>query len=93
MERILSPSNAPATVGHFRPEQIARRSTWARIDDRNLKMAALHVVHVVPANGSTVTIVNPQDPGTVDADGWVGWVERPGMTVYDVGGTTKRRMP
>ena len=67
-ESIMSPSNAPAIVEQLRPEQIAHRSTWSAVPDDQVAMAAAHIVHVYPANASTITTVNPLDPGTV-ADG------------------------
>lgn len=85
MERITSPSNYPPRVGKLRPEQIAQRSTWGRVPDRQSAMAAAHIVHVMPAGASTVTHLNPMDPGTVSRtspddrhDGYIGWLERDG---------------
>lgn len=50
-------------VGRFRPEQIAHQSTWARVPDSDTTFAAMHMIHVIPSNGSTETRVNPLDPG------------------------------
>lgn len=61
---IGSPSNWPARVVNLRDEQVAHRSTWAAVPDNLVGDAALHVVHVVPQGFSTVTYVNPVDPGT-----------------------------
>jgi hypothetical protein len=82
-ESIMSPSTHPGSVGKFRPEQIAQRTTWRRVPDEQTAIAAMHVIHVVPHNGSTITALNPLDPGTVadggaDADGMgYGWLHRP----------------
>lgn len=71
------PLTYPAAVGRLRPEQIATRSTWARVPDNETRTAAMHAIHIVPANGSTITEVNPLDPGTTeDADPPL-WLERP----------------
>lgn len=50
-------------VGRFRTKQIAQQKTWAVIPDEFTTIAAMHIVHVVPSNGSTETQVNPVDPG------------------------------
>lgn len=50
-------------VGRFRQEQIAQQSTWTRVPQEIRVWADMHVVHIVPENGSTTTIVNPVDPG------------------------------
>lgn len=82
-ESIMSPSTNPGSVGKFRPEQIAQRTTWSRVPDEQTALAAMHVIHVVPANGSTIAVMNPLDPGTIvdggaDSDGQgPGWLRRP----------------
>lgn len=76
-ETVSSPSNYPAAVGRFRPEQIAQRATWGVVPDDQMRTAAMHAVHVVPANGSTVTEVNPLDPGTVDDADPALWLDTP----------------
>lgn len=85
MERLQSPSNYPAQVGKLRPEQIAQRSTWGRVPDAQSALAAMHVIHVAPAGSTTVTRLNPLDPGTVSRgapddrhDAYIGWFERAG---------------
>lgn len=83
MERLNSPSNYPPSVGKFRDEQIATRRTWSRVPDAQTAAAAMHVIHVIPAGASTVTHLNPLDPGTVadagldNGDAGLGWLERP----------------
>lgn len=77
-ETIMSPSNSPGSVGKFAPEQVRNRMTWAVVPDDETAVAAMHVVHVVPANGSTLTIVNPCDPATVADTAAGGYLERPG---------------
>lgn len=80
-EHIMSPSNHPPALGRFTAGQIAQRSTWARVPDEQTALAAMHVIHIVPAHGSTITELNPLDPGTTDdnADtaGGPGWLDRP----------------
>ena len=76
-ESIDTPSNYPPAVGRFRPEQIATRSTWNVVPDDQARTAAMHAVHIVPANGSTVTEVNPLDPGTTEDADPALWLERP----------------
>lgn len=51
------------SVGKFRPEQIATQKTWDRVPDGDTTFAAMHVIHVVPKDNTTVTRVNPVDPG------------------------------
>lgn len=53
----------PGMVGRLRQEQIAQQSTWTRIPEGQRIFADMHVIHVVPENGSTTTQVNPTDPG------------------------------
>lgn len=62
MERMKS-VGVPGLVGRFRPEQIAHQSTWTRIPDSDTTFASMHVIHMVAANGSTETRVNPVDAG------------------------------
>lgn len=82
-ETVSSPSNWPAGVCNFRPEQIAHRSTWSRVPDQpRSPLGALNMVTMTGRGASTSTVLNPLDPGTVDdasaADGGPGWLERPG---------------
>jgi len=67
-ETISSPSNAPAAgaVNLFRPDQIATRATWHHIPDRASYLGALHAIDQTRRGATTVTVVNPLDPGTVD---------------------------
>jgi hypothetical protein len=53
----------PGQVGRLRQEQIAQQSTWTRVPDSARLVASMHIVHIVPSNGSTETWVNPTDPG------------------------------
>ena len=81
----------PPAVGRLRPEQIAQMSTWDRVPDAQSELAALHIIHVTPAGGTTVTHLNPLDPATdlVAGDGddpYIGWVARPGA----LGAVTRR---
>lgn len=78
MERLpVAPINYPPAVGRFRPEQIAQRSTWGVVRDDERRTTAMHVIHIVPANGSTITEVNPLDPGTTEDADPPSWLERP----------------
>lgn len=81
-ESIMSPSNHPPAIGRFTPAQIAQRSTWARVPDQQTSVAAMHIIHVRPVHGSTITELNPLDPGTVDdatdaGEYGPGWLSRP----------------
>ena len=60
----------PATVGKFRPEQIANMETWGRVRDPEATLAAVHTIHMVPTNRSTTTYVNPLDPGDDSNTDW-----------------------
>lgn len=75
-------SNYPPRVGKLTADQIAQQSTWDGVPDRDSAAAAMHLIHVVPSNGSTETTLNPLDPGTLsDDDGdRPGWRRRPGST-------------
>lgn len=53
----------PGMVGKRTMAQIARASTWTMVPEGDRVFADMHIVHVVPANGSTETQVNPTDPG------------------------------
>lgn len=80
MERIPADYNYPPGAGKLRPEQIAQRSTWARVPDRETTLAAMHAIHVAPMGASTVTHLNPLDPGTVadtEVDRGPGWLVGP----------------
>lgn len=81
MDRL--PDTLPPVSGKLRPDQIAQRGTWAGIPDDQVATSAMQIIHVVPSNGTTVTTVNPLDPGTISAptdDGTadtLGWLDRP----------------
>jgi hypothetical protein len=62
MERMPSVGVA-GQVGRFRPEQIAQQSTWTVVPEGQRVIASMKIIHVVPANASTLTYVNPLDPG------------------------------
>lgn len=62
MERMMQ-IGYPPSVGKRRPEQIAQQKTWTVVPENQRVEMSMHVVHVVPANGSTCTYVNPLDPG------------------------------
>ena len=59
----------PPSINKFRPEQIAHISTWDGIEDANKGVAAMSRITVVPDGYSTITYVNPLDPGS-ETDSW-----------------------
>ena len=63
-------------VGKLTDAQIAERMTWAQVPDSQVALAAMHVTHVRPVNGSTVVHVNPTDPAT-EGDVSNGYLVRP----------------
>jgi hypothetical protein len=62
MEKMFAIGQQPS-VNKFRPDQIAQQSTWTRIPEAQRTVASMRIIHIVPSNGSTVTYVNPIDPG------------------------------
>lgn len=62
MERMQT-VYGPGMIGRLRQEQIAQQSTWTRVPEADRITADMHVIHVIPSNGSTETRVNPLDPG------------------------------
>ena len=62
MERMKS-VYVPGQVCRYRPEQVANQANWGIIPEEEATFASMHLIHVVPANGSTETRVNPLDPG------------------------------
>jgi len=79
VNRLLEAQSSAAYfgIGKLRPEQIAQMSTWSAVpDDQNI-LAAMHIIHVAPAGRTTITTLNPTDPGT-DAGPDRGWLARPG---------------
>jgi len=80
IEAITSPSIADGPgqlVGKLRDSQIGWRGTWAQIPDQFPMETPMHTVHIVPLNGSTLTAINPVDPGTVADDGMPCHLVRP----------------
>jgi len=80
IEAISSPSSpiGPGLMGKLRDDQLQARGTWASIPDQYPMESHMHSIHIVPLNGSTITLVNPLDPGTVDDDRMPCHLERPG---------------
>jgi len=84
LETITSPDPGfPGGVGRFRDVQVANRVQWQVIPDDQTMLASLHTVNVQPAGATTITRVNPLDPGsTIDSGGGVEneprWLVRPG---------------
>ena len=62
MEKMMN-IGRPPSVGKFRPEQIAQQSTWTVVAPKDRQNVAMHLIRIVPSNGSTLTYVNPVDPG------------------------------
>lgn len=62
MERMAN-IGYPPSVGKFKDSQIAQQSTWTVIPEGQRVVASMHIIHQIPANGSTCTYVNPVDPG------------------------------
>lgn len=64
MQRVLSSVGRMGTSGKFRPEQIAQRSTWARIGDPGTTIGAITTIRLRMFNKTTETRVNPVDVGS-----------------------------
>jgi hypothetical protein len=65
-DSIMSPSTNPGSVGKFRPEQIAQRTTWSRVPDGST------IAVMNPLDPGTIA------DGGGDADGnGPGWLRRP----------------
>lgn len=69
-ETMSSETPWPASVGKYRPDQIANMQTWGQVPDEQMRMAAVHTIHVTPSNRSTMTLVNPLDPGDQANNNW-----------------------
>lgn len=70
--RILHDGYQEPGVDKLDSRQIAQRSTWSGVPDAHTELAALHTIHVVPANASSALLVNPVDPGTVTGSWLMG---------------------
>lgn len=72
------------SVCNLTDEQIAQRSTWSRVPDLDgSPLLGMHAINVGMMGRTTVTVVNPLDPGTVDDGnatdgGGTGWLEPAG---------------
>lgn len=62
MERMMDVGQ-PGMVGKYRDEQVAHMSNWATIPDQQAARASMFSIHVIPRNGTTVTMMNPLDTG------------------------------
>jgi hypothetical protein len=62
MEKMMN-IGYPPSINKFRPEQIAQQSTWTKVPEEKRVETSVHVIHIVPSNASTITYVNPLDPG------------------------------
>ena len=65
MERMVG-VGYPGQVGRFRPEQLAQIKTWGRVQDSQTTEAALRYIRIIPQGSSTITQINPLDPGDAD---------------------------
>lgn len=61
MERAIG--GRPGRIRKLRPEQIADRTTWARVPETDMVKAASHIIRVVPAGSTTITHMFELDPG------------------------------
>lgn len=61
MERM--PADWPNRVQKLRPEQIANQATWGRVPETDMIKAASHMIRVIPAGSTTITVMNEMDPG------------------------------
>jgi hypothetical protein len=89
IEAITSPSPAhgPGHWGKLSADQLAWRGTWAQIPDQFPMETPMWHAHMVPLNGSTMTLVNPLDPGTIGDAGHPCHLVRPAAygTLYGAG--------
>lgn len=67
MERMVG-VGVPGQVGRFRPQQLAQIKTWAGVQDSRTTEAALRYIRVSPKGSSTITQINPLDPGDAADD-------------------------
>ncbi len=65
----------PPMVGKLRREQADYKGTWAAVPDNQTILGGLHNIRIVPRGLTTVTEVNPMDPGD-GSDG--NWYDPPG---------------
>lgn len=73
VERLRNVSSQ-GQISKFREDQVAQASNWDGIpDEKDSMLAAAHIIHVVPKNGSTCTYVN-----ALDNHGDDSWVNPPG---------------
>lgn len=76
---ILSRPVIQAAVGKLTAWQLQTRRSWSAVpDDQNI-LASMHVVHCVPLGSTTVTTLNPTDPGTLPDSDSPAWLVRPGL--------------
>ena len=69
MERMLN-VGVPDTSGKLKPAQIIDKSSWTTVPDNQTALSAVHKVTMRPYNGSTITRVNPLDPGDGADTNW-----------------------
>jgi len=70
MERLNTVA-FPGVTSKFRDDQVATRATWDKVPDPNSQLALVHTITQMRKDATTVTEVNPLDPG----DG--GWHPHP----------------
>ena len=69
MERLDSVA-VPGMVGRFRPQQLSVRETWGKIPDQANQAALIHTMNQVRTAATTVTYINPLDPGDGTDTNW-----------------------
>ncbi len=68
LETIAQPKTWPGGPGRpwgkLTPNQVIQRASWQGIPDVEALLPGMHTIHTVPQGFSTVTTVNPMEPGT-----------------------------
>ena len=88
-ETIAQPKTWPGGPGKpwgkLTPNQVVQRASWFGMPDVEALLPGMHAIHVIPVNNTTLTVVNPMDPGTEldSASEWSpGYVVPPGNYGY-----------
>lgn len=71
VDRFGNVTTPTELVGKLHTGQIAQRSTWSGVGNEEVATMAMHTIRCIPVGSTTVTMVNPLDPGTADGSGWV----------------------
>lgn len=67
MERLQDIAYPPV-ISKFRDDQVASRASWTSVPDIASQLALVNTITQERRDGSTVTFVNPLDPGD---DSWL----------------------